>query len=144
MSTTDPYLPLELAQELFTDRFTQEFWDRCRNHELAFQKCTSCGTFRNPPVPVCHHCSSNGYEWSPVSGAGTVYSFTIVTHPVAEFLQTTVPFNVSLVEFDDAPGVRLITNVVDAEPDELAIGMKVQLHWEDLDTDITLPRCKKA
>ena len=144
MASTDPYLPLELAQELFTDRITQGFWDRCSDHELAFQKCSECGTFRNPPVPVCHDCRSAQYEWSPVAGAGTVYSFTVVTLPVADVLHDPVPFNVVLVEFDDAPGVRLISNLVDAEPDELEVGMSVALHWQDLDTGVTLPRFVKG
>jgi hypothetical protein len=55
----------------------------------------------------------------------------------------TVPFNVALVEFSDAPGVRLVTNVVDTTPDQLEVGLRVRLHWEDL-SHASLPRFEKA
>jgi uncharacterized protein len=79
----------------------------------------------------------------PVAGNGIVFSFTIVTHAVHPALQVAVPFNVVLVEFPDAPGVRLVTNVVDATPDELWVGMPVRVHWEDL-SNASLPRFEKA
>ena len=111
---------------------------------LAFQHCTNCGTFRHPPVDVCYVCQSTDSGWTEISGEGTVYSYTVVTHAVHPGLVTKVPFNVALVEFPDAPGVRLITNVVDASPEELTVGLPVRLHWEDLDNGTTLPRFEKA
>jgi uncharacterized protein len=144
MSTTDsPYLTEDIAG-LFPDRDSKEFWDRCAEHVLAFQRCSSCGAFRNPPAPICYVCRSTDSEWSPVEGDGTVYSYTIVTHAVHPGLADRIPFNVALVEFPDAPGVRLITNVVDAAPDELSVGLPVRLHWEDLSNGTTLPRFEKA
>ena len=144
MTDTQSYLPEQLSSVLFPDRVAEEFWERCTRHELAFQRCTQCGTFRNPPVPVCYHCHSTEWEWSPVSGDGTVFSFTIVAHPVHPDLASYVPFNVCLVEFADAPGVRLVSNVVDAQPEELAVGLPVRVHWEDHANGTTLPRFEKA
>lgn len=138
-----PYLPEEIGL-LFPDHITQGFWDRCANHELSFQRCTACGTFRNPPVPRCHECRSADYEWAPVAGGGTLYSYTIVTHGVHPALFERLPFNVALVEFPDAPGVRLVSNVVDAAPDELRVGLPVRLHWEALADGTVLPRFVKA
>jgi uncharacterized protein len=141
-STDQPYLP-EAVSEIYPDALSQEFWDRCARHELVFQKCRNCGTFRNPPGPICYVCRSTDADWTAVSGEGTLYSYTIVTHPVHPALVDRVPFNVSLVEFPDAPGVRLITNVVDADPEDLEIGMPVRLHWDEL-SHATLPRFEKA
>jgi uncharacterized OB-fold protein len=141
-STDSPYLPPEIS-DIFPDAISREFWDRCAKHELAFQRCKNCGTFRSPPGPICYVCRSSDTEWAPVSGNGTVYSYTIVTHPVHSALVDKVPFNVALVEFPDAPGVRLVTNVVDAAPEELSVGMPVRVHWEDLSGE-TLPRFEKA
>jgi uncharacterized protein len=139
----EPYLPNEIAVR-FPDHITQGFWDRCNEHQLAFQRCSECGTFRHPPGPRCHTCRSDQYEWAPVGGDGTVYSYTIVTHGVHPALMEKLPFNVVLVEFGDAPGVRLVSNIVDAEPDELRVGMDVQIAWEDADDGTALPRFRKA
>ena len=51
--THSPYLTEDIAN-LFPDPASKEFWDRCTQHVLAFQRCTSCGTYRNPPAPLCY------------------------------------------------------------------------------------------
>jgi uncharacterized protein len=140
-SVDSPYLPAEISG-IFPDAGSREFWERCAKHELVFQRCTNCGTFRNPPVPICYVCRSSDTEWFQVSGEGTVYSYTIVTHPVHPALVDKVPFNIVLVEFPDAPGVRLVSNLVDAGPDEIEVGTPVRLHWEDLSGE-TLPRFER-
>jgi len=55
-----------------------------------------------------------------------------------------VPYNVALIEFDDAPGVRLVSNVIDAAADELEVGMPVQVEWQTTGAGTTLPRFVKA
>jgi uncharacterized protein len=142
MATTGHYLPEELTA-VFPDHISAEFWERCARHELSFQRCVRCGTFRHPPSPVCHQCRSTEYEYAPVAGHGTVYSFTVVTHALHPTLQPYVPYNVALIEFEDAPGVRLISNVVDASPDELEVGMPVRVEWEAT-AGATLPRFVKG
>jgi uncharacterized protein len=143
VTNDEPYLPKEFLG-LFPDHITEHFWRRCAEHELAFQRCSQCGTFRHPPGPRCHECRSAEFEWSPVAGNATVYSFTIVTHGVHALLMEKLPYNVVLVEFADAPGVRLISNVVDAGPEELEVGMQLQLAWEDLAPGKALPRFRKG
>jgi uncharacterized protein len=143
MATDTPYLSPEVAT-LFPDHISQEFWDRCARHGLAFQRCAECGTFRHPPAPICHVCRSARSEWAPVEGRGSVYTYTIVTHGVHPALMVSLPFNVVLVEFPDAPGVRLVTNVIDAEPTELKGGMAVEVAWEDLENGTSLPRMRKG
>ncbi|HEY2332273.1 MAG TPA: Zn-ribbon domain-containing OB-fold protein [Acidimicrobiales bacterium] len=137
------YLPEEF-QVIYPTNLTEEFWDRCNRQELAFQRCSDCGTFRHPPMPFCYNCHSFATEWVPVSGEGTVFTFTIVTHPLSPSLSEVVPYNVALVEFPDAPGVRLASNVVDAEPEEMKTGMAVRLHWEGPINGQTMPRFEKA
>jgi len=143
MTTTQSYLPDQMGV-LFPEPDTQEFWDRCARGELSFQCCTECGTFRHPPSPVCYRCRAMTYEYVAVSGRGTVYSFTVVTHALSSELQMFVPYNVALIEFEEAPGVRLISNVVDASPEELEVGMPVELQWETTSSGSKLPRFHKA
>jgi uncharacterized OB-fold protein len=136
------YLPPEIAA-CFPDQFTREYWERTARGELAFQRCAHCTTFRQPPGPICPNCNSFATEWVPVAGRGTVYTYTVVTHAVHPALADTVPFNVVLVEFPDAPGVRLVTNLVDVAPEELTMGMEVEVVYERTPA-MTLPRVRRA
>ena len=136
------YLPAEIAVS-FPDRFSAEYWSRTERGELAFQRCAQCKTFRHPPGPLCGSCGSYEQEWFPVAGTGTVYSYTIVTHAVHPALEDSVPFNVALVEFPDAPGVRLVTNVVGIAPEDVRTGMSVEVVYERTPA-MTLPRVRVA
>jgi uncharacterized OB-fold protein len=136
------YLPADIAH-CFPDQYSREYWERTARGELAFQRCADCGSFRQPPGPICGNCSSFASEWVQVDGRGTVYSWTVVTHPVHPALGDVVPFNVVLVEFPDAPGVRLVTNLVDVPPEELRTGMAVDVVYERT-PEMTLPRVRRA
>jgi len=75
----------------------------------------------------------------PLSGRGAVASFVVVHPPVLPAFAARVPFVVALVELDEDPRIRLLGNVLDCAPDEVAIGMRVQVVWEDVG-DVTLPQ----
>jgi len=138
----DHYLP-ESIVATFPDQYTKEYWDRVARGELAFQRCAQCKTFRHPPGPMCPNCASFDSEWHTVAGKGTIYSWEIVTLALNDALADYVPFNIVLVEFPDAPGVRLVTNCIDASKEDLSIGMPVEVVYQAY-TNVTLPRVKKA
>jgi uncharacterized OB-fold protein len=96
-----------------------------RQGRLAFPRCRDCGRCHWYPMPRCPHCRSSSLDWHPVAGPGRVYSFTIVRHAFEEKWRPELPYIVALVEFADAPGVRLITNLVGIAPDAVAIGLDV-------------------
>ena len=108
------YLP-ELAS-LTPDVHTREFWDWCTRRELRFQRCDACGRFRQPPRPGCPHCGAAAATWARVAGRARLFTHTVVHHAAFPALTARVPYNVAIVGFDGAPGVRLITNVLDAAP----------------------------
>ncbi len=120
-----------------------EFWDSCSKHELRIQQCPVCATFRHPPRPSCARCGHFGARWTQVSGRGTVFSYTVAHHPVHRALRETVPYNVAVVLLDDAGDVRLVSNVIDATPGEMHIGMPVEVAWEDLAGGMSLARFRK-
>lgn len=136
---TMPYLP-ELAS-LAPDVHTREFWAWCARRELRFQRCAACGRFRHPPRPGCPHCGATGVEWVRAAGTGRVFSFTIAHHAAFPSLAAAVPYNVACVELDGVPGVRLVTNVLDAAP---AIDMAVLLVWDEPQPGVVLPRFRPA
>jgi len=101
------------------------FWSGGRDGELLIIRCTSCGYWIHPPTPRCPQCLSDSVEPQAVSGRGTVYSYTINRQAWVPGLE--VPFVIAMVELDEQPGLRLMTNIVDCPTDEVEIGMPVEV-----------------
>jgi uncharacterized OB-fold protein len=116
------------------------FWEACNRRELRIQRCADCGTFRHPPVPVCAACRSMQREWALVPGTGSVFSYTIAAHPTHPALRGHPPYNIAVVHLDGAGDVRLVTNIMDVATEDITIGMRVRLHWDELPDGQCLPR----
>jgi len=125
-----------------SDTETLPWWEAAARHELMVQRCSHCGYMRLPPAPVCGECQSFDLHLTQVSGRGEVYTYTIVHRPIA--MDQTVPFVIAVIDLEGAPGVRLISNLVEIDPDEVAIGLAVEVAWEDMSDDLSLPRFKRA
>lgn len=102
------------------------FFENAERGCLAFPCCRSCGKFHWYPMPRCPHCRSKDVAWRAVSGRGTLFSFTRVMHAFDKSRAGALPYVVALVEFADAPGVRLVTNIVDSQQEGLRIGQPVE------------------
>lgn len=89
---------------------------------LAFPCCRVCDRFHWYPMPRCPHCRSSEIAWKAVDGRGQVFSYTAVRHAFDKSRRDRLPYIVALITFADAPGVRLITNIVGADAGEIAIG----------------------
>ena len=79
---------------------------------IQFPFCASCERFHWYPLPLCPHCGGSSVEWRAVSGKGCLWSWTEVRHAYVPSLRERLPYFVALVTFEDAPGVRLLTNLV--------------------------------
>lgn len=111
------------------------FWEACRSGELRYQRCQSCGLSNFPPTEHCRQCLSDHLVWTPSGGFGEIYSWTVVYRPVtAEFAP---PYAPAIVTLDE--GYQMLTNIVGLAPDELAIGMRVQVQFHAVGPDVTLP-----
>jgi uncharacterized OB-fold protein len=122
--------------------YNRPFWEGARRHELRLQRCNSCRKFWAPNGPVCPHCFSEDYSWDKVQGRGKIAAWVVfhkVYHPA---FATDVPYNVAFVELDEGP--RIIANVIGVRNDELRIGMPVEVVFEDVTDEITLPKFGKA
>ncbi len=116
------------------------FWEAASRRKLVVQRCKTCATLCHPPLPVCGNCSGTDHDWIEAPSQGMIFSFT-VTHAAAPGVdRDKVPYNVSLVSFPGLPNIRLITNIMGAEPDELSIGAPVSLVWDDDAHGRPLPR----
>src|SRR5580658_9116423 len=84
------------------------FWEGADQHQLAIQRCDSCGLRRHPPVPMCAICGSLKARYEAVSGRGRVISAILSRHPNAS---DETPLVIVLVELEE--GVRLVSNLLD-------------------------------
>ncbi len=105
------------------------FWTGGRNGELLISRCRACGHFFHPPGPACWRCRSSDVGPEKVSGRATVAAFTVDRQPWIPGFEP--PYIVAIVELAEQPDVRLITNVVDVEPDDMSIGLEVEVFFED-------------
>lgn len=113
------------------------FWAAARRHELTAQRCLDCGTFRFPAREVCSGCLSRRVEWHRVSGRGRVFSVVVMHQASHPWFASRTPYAVVVVELDE--GARMLSTVVGPEPHAIAIGMPVEVDFEDLSAEISLP-----
>lgn len=111
------------------------FFEGAKQHRLLIQRCVDCGALRHPPRPSCARCRS--FEWDTLesSGRGTIFSFVVNHYPQVPAFD--YPLVVALVELEE--GTRLIANVSGITPETAAIGMAVEVGFEDFDDDLSLP-----
>ena len=121
---------------------TRQFYDWCARGELRFQRCSHCGAFRHVPRELCAECGSFEWQWERSSGRGTVFTFTVVARALHPAFSRETPYAAVVVELEE--GVRLLGNVVDCPPDELRIGIPVQVAFEKQTDSITLPVFRRA
>ena len=131
--------PPELFK-LSTNSWTKPFWDAAAAHRLVAACCGACGTFRMPPTPFCPACRSQSIEWRELSGDGSVYSYTIVQREIFKGMENHLPYVPAVIELDGAPGTRLISNVVDADIENITVGMQVSVVWDDQPGSGAVPR----
>lgn len=120
---------------------TRPFWDAAREHRLDIQRCGVCRRHVFYPRTTCPHCGSLELIWVNAAGTGTVYTYTVARRPTHRTLVDVVPYVVAIVELDEGP--RLATNIVGCSPDDVTIGMRVEVSFEDHD-DIALPVFRPA
>jgi uncharacterized OB-fold protein len=111
------------------------FFSSAREGRLCFPKCDDCGKFHWYPMPRCPHCRSKNISWQEVSSRGEIFSFTSVQHPFNKERAADLPFLVGLISFADAPDVRLVTNIIDADYADLRIGQAVEAIFPHPDDD---------
>ncbi|RQW29718.1 DNA-binding protein [Rhodobacteraceae bacterium CH30] len=111
------------------------FWDGLKAKKLLIQRCSACGTLRNPPGPACPSCHSLASDHVEASGKGTIYSYSVVHHPALPDMPQPNP--VGLIELEE--GVRLVAGLVGVATDNIRIGAPVALEFLDCANDLVLP-----
>jgi uncharacterized OB-fold protein len=124
------------------DPVTQFFWDSAKEGRLAVQGFAGSDILQHPPRPVPEVPGGPGVcrrRSVQVSGRGTLFAFTILHQPFHPGFVDAVPMIIGLTELDDAPGVRILTNIVEADPAELRCGLPMEVVFEQRD-EFALPQ----
>ena len=123
---------------------SDRYWEGLRRHEFWLRKCLDCDQAYFYPRDICPICFSRHTDWIRASGKGSVYTYAIVHRAPHPGLIEDVPYITALVELDE--GVLVPTNIVgvDPEPDKVTIGMPVEVVFEKISEEITLPKFTPA
>jgi uncharacterized OB-fold protein len=122
---------------------TAPFWDALREHKLRIQYSPSTGRYVFYPRILAPGSLADDLEWREISGAGTLYTFTVSYRPVSPHFAEDVPQILAVVQWDEGP--RFSTEIVNAEPEAIRVGMRVQPVFTDYPDDgITMLRYEPA
>ena len=119
-----------------TDPYTEPFWQAAKQERLVAPKCARCSTFRLPPTPFCPACRSMDVDWTPLSGRAEVFSFSVV-HGFPGLPDITLV--AAVLDLPDAPGARLVSNIVGVDPSSVAIGDRVEVFFSPIADGWKLP-----
>lgn len=124
------------------DEENRPWWEAMKRHELYIQKCRDCGDIRYYPRALCTSCLSARTEWIRARGRGKVYTFTTTYQNQAAGFRESLPYIMAYVELDE--GLKMLTNLVECRPEEVKIGMPVEVVYEDVAPEVTLAKFRPA
>ena len=119
------------------DPIEQEFWNRCQDGHLYFQRCGDCCTFRHLPRYMCAKCGSPEFSWERSTGKGTLFSWTVTHQALHPAFAEDLPFIAAVVELEE--GVRMATRLIDCDRDTLELDLPVELDFEPISAEFRLP-----
>lgn len=114
------------------DEHNRAFWTGGRDNQLLIARCERCRRWVSPPAADCPDCGGK-LAAQPVSGRGTVFTYTVNHQPFNPAVP--LPYVIAIVELDEQPGLRLVANIVDCQPDSVRVGLPVEVRFERQDRD---------
>jgi uncharacterized OB-fold protein len=118
--------------------WSQGFWDAAKEHRLVVQTCDDCEAKIFYPRKFCPECWSANLHWSEASGKAKVFSFSITMMGIEDKFAEDLPLVLAWVDLEE--GVRMLTNIINCNPEEVRIGMDVEVVFEDITPEISLPK----
>ncbi len=117
---------------------TRPFWDGLNERKVQIQRCDGCDSWVFYPRTRCPSCLSDVLIWREVSGRGVLYTYTLARQPTAPHFADETPQQLAVVELDE--GVRMTSTLVNVEPSDIVIGMRLQPYFDQVTDAITLLR----
>lgn len=113
-----------------TSKHAEPFWEATKDKKLLIQWCTATDKGIHYPRQLSPYTLEDTLEWREASGKAEVYAVTVVHKPSMPPMMAKVPYAVALVDLEE--GVRMMTEIVNCNPEEIKVGDKVQVTWEEL------------
>ena len=120
----------------------RDYWAFCKQHEFRMQKCRDCGHIRFPPSFLCPRCHSTNADWTALSGRGEVYSYVTYRVPYHPSYVDDIPYIVAFIQLAEGP--RMESNLTGLLPGDVKVGMAVEVYFDDVSDDISLPKFRPA
>ena len=117
---------------------TRPFWDGLNERKVQIQRCDGCDSWVFYPRTRCPSCLSDLLIWREVSGQGVLYTYTLARQPTAPHFADETPQQLAVVELDE--GVRMTSTLVNVEPSDIVIGMRLQPYFDQVTSAVTLLR----
>ena len=116
------------------------YWEKAKQHELWFRQCNGCQNVYFYPRDICPACFSRDTTWTQSAGKGSIFTFAIVHRASIPSFRDDVPYVIAIVELEE--GAKMPTNIVnvEADPEHVKVGMPVEVIFEDITDDISLPK----
>ncbi len=124
------------------DEETRAYWEGAARGEVVLQRCRDCGTIQHRPRALCVSCFSDSIEHFVASGRGQVHTFTVTRQNQAPPFREACPYVLAYVELEEGP--RLLTNIVECDPETVRIGMPVQVDFAPSENGLAVPRFRPA
>ena len=118
--------------------WARPFWEAAKEKRLIIQQCKDCNKHIFYPRIACPHCFSDQVDWVEASGKGKVYSFTVVKNNAPSAFITGMPYVIAVVKLEE--GVQMLTNIVGCDPEAVTCDMPVEVIFEKLNDEFTLPK----
>ena len=125
-----------------SDEDSAAFWEGAKRRELVIKRCGDCGYWIHYPRPFCRMCHSENVKPTKVSGKGTVFTYSIARQQFQPGMPP--PYVVALVELPEQKGLRLTANIHGCKPEQVYIGMPVEVTFEEREGGHVIPQFKPA
>ena len=122
---------------------TKPFWDATTKGKLVMQRCSDCQSWVWCPRPACVECGGDHLDWTPLSGRGHVFAFTVIREVAGRALggfEKDIPYVTAWIDLDEGP--RLCSNVIGCPIEKVRIGMEVEVVFQKVSLGISLPKFK--
>ena len=120
------------------DPDSQPYWDGAKDGRLMIQRCKATGQTFLYSRQLVPGVVESEVEWIEASGRGTIYSYTVARRPAGQLFADDVPYVVVSVTLEE--GARVMSNLVTDDPDGVKIGQKVEVFFDQVSDELTIPK----